>query len=212
MSAGKNAKVAPVNFSGNTRAQLFDIIRRRSMAFLQGYQHIGICGADRAGIAVGHVDAAVRQPDVVDDIVHLAGRDDLADGLLNKIAQTGSLLDAGAGRGADMHENWPELTVGKKFSPRNGASPKDRSTQREEPGNEGFGPAESEREQRPVAVAELREVVLEALLEPLEGIARTKGRSGGVPLRAVTLMAAAVHALACAANSSPSSEPRCGRG
>jgi len=45
----------------------------------------------------------------------IAGRDDLADGLLNKIAQTGSFLDAGAGWGADMHENlagidgWEEI-------------------------------------------------------------------------------------------------------
>ena len=122
------------------------------MAFLQGYQHIGICGADRAAIAVGHVDAAVRQPDVVDDIVHLAGRDDLADGLLNKIAQTGSLLDPGARRGADMHENLAGIDGWEEVLAEERRQSEGQEHAREEPGNEGLGPAKSERKQRPVAL------------------------------------------------------------
>ena len=129
-------------------AQLFDIIRCRSMAFLQGYQHIGICGADRAAIAVGHVDAAVRQPDVIDDIVHLAGRDDLADGLLSKIAQTRRLLDPGSRRGADMHENLTRIDGGEKVLAEERRQSEGQEHAGEDPGNEGLGPAKSEQKQR----------------------------------------------------------------
>ena len=75
-----------MNFCWQHGAQLFDVIGRWSVALLQGYQHVGIFRPDRAGIAIGHVDAAVRQTDVVDDVVHLVERDNLADGVLDKIA------------------------------------------------------------------------------------------------------------------------------
>src|SRR5207244_3662346 len=45
------------------------------MVRLQRDLDVGVGGADDAGGAVHPVDAAVRQPDVVDDGVHLGGGD-----------------------------------------------------------------------------------------------------------------------------------------
>ena len=52
---------------------------------VQGDEDIGIRGADGSGIGVGHVDAADRQADVVDDRVQRLGRDDRPDGRLDLV-------------------------------------------------------------------------------------------------------------------------------
>ena len=53
-------------------------------------------------LAVGHVDAADRQADVVNDAIEFVGRDGLPDRLLDLIAELGGLLDPGADLSAQM--------------------------------------------------------------------------------------------------------------
>ena len=105
MSAGKNAKVGACELLGQQGAKLFDEIGRGRMALLQGYQYVGIFGPNCASIVVGHVDPAIGEPDVVDDVVDLFCRDNFADGVLDEITKTGRLLNTGACRGADVHKN-----------------------------------------------------------------------------------------------------------
>lgn len=142
MSAGKNAKVVPVN---------------------------GIFRPNRARIVVGHVDPAIGEPDVVD----LFCRDNFADGVLDEITKTGRLLNTGACRGTDVHKNLARINGREEVLAEERRKSEGNEHAAEKADNDGFGPAEGEREQRPVAVTDPCEVVLKALLEPLERIART---------------------------------------
>ena len=62
-------------FARQLAAQLVDVEVRGPVAGLERDQDIGVHGADRRRIAVGHVDGAVRQPDVVDDAGQLGRRE-----------------------------------------------------------------------------------------------------------------------------------------
>ena len=75
------------------------------MVFLQANQRIAVFRSDRAGILIGHVDAGNWQADIVDNIVELIGRNDVADGLLDQIEQTSGFFDPGARLGADVHQD-----------------------------------------------------------------------------------------------------------
>ena len=105
MSAGKNAKVVPVNFWGN---KVRSFLMKSAVGEWPSFKVISTsasCGPNRASIVVGHVDSAIGEPDVVDDVVDLFCRDNFADGVLDEITKTGRLLNTGACRGADVHEN-----------------------------------------------------------------------------------------------------------
>ncbi len=75
------------------------------MVFLQADQRIAVFRADGAGVLVGHVDAAIRQADIVDDVVELRLGNDLTHGLLDLIEQSCGFLDARAGLRPDVHQN-----------------------------------------------------------------------------------------------------------
>ena len=61
-------------------SQFLDILVGGGVIRLEADQGIAVLRADRAGVLIGHVDAGKRQPDIVDDIVELVGRDGAADG------------------------------------------------------------------------------------------------------------------------------------
>ena len=63
----------------------------------------------------------------------------LTNGLFDLFEQPRGLLDAGAGLGAHVHQDLPESTDGKKFSPRNGQRPNDSMTQARNPAMKVFG-------------------------------------------------------------------------
>ena len=86
-------------------AQLLDEVRGRSVALLEADQGVAVLGSDRAGVLVGHVNAGKRQPDIVDDVVELIGRDGLADSLFDQVEQARGFLDTRAGLGAHVHQD-----------------------------------------------------------------------------------------------------------
>ena len=141
MSAGQEREGRAGKFLRQQGAQLAHEVLGRPMVFLEADQGVAVRRSDRAGVLVGHVDAGERQADIVDDIVELIGRDGLADRLLDEIEQPRGLLDAGAGLGADVHQNLPESTAGKKFWPRNGHRPKETTTQARKPAMKVLGKA-----------------------------------------------------------------------
>ena len=107
MSAGRNEKVVPGNFCGRRVRSSLDVARGRRVALLERDQRIAVLGADGASVLVGHVDAAERQADVVDDVVDLRRRDDAAHRLLDELEEARGLLDARAGLGAHVHQDLP---------------------------------------------------------------------------------------------------------
>ena len=111
------------------------------MVFLQSYEHIGICRPNRATIVVGHVDAAIGEPNVVNNVVQLAGGDNVADGVLDKITQTRRLLNTGACWRADMHKNLTGIDGGKKVLSEEWQQSKGENYAGDEPGSERLGSA-----------------------------------------------------------------------
>ena len=75
------------------------------MVFFQADERVAVLRTDGAGILIGHVDAAVRQTDIVHNVIELCGRNGLAHSLLNEIKQPCRFLDASARLRADMHQN-----------------------------------------------------------------------------------------------------------
>src|SRR5260370_8856264 len=74
--------------------KIVDIAGRLMVVLGEAYQDVGIGSADRRRIAVGEVNPAVGQSDIVDDAGNLAGWKLLFDESFNHIAETRRLLNA----------------------------------------------------------------------------------------------------------------------
>jgi hypothetical protein len=66
-------------------AKPLDIVCGRCVVFFQTDQRVAVLRTNGAGILIGHVNAAVGQPNIVDNIVDLSGRNDLTHCLLNLV-------------------------------------------------------------------------------------------------------------------------------
>ena len=63
---GLEEKLHAGEFAGETLAEIVDVLARGTAAFgLELDEDFGVGGADRAGVAVGEIDAGVGQADVV---------------------------------------------------------------------------------------------------------------------------------------------------
>ena len=116
------------------------------MILLQADEGVAVFRPDRSGILVGHIDAAVRQPDVVDDVVELLRRDGPADDLLDEIELTRRLLDARAGLGAHMHQDLPGIHGGEKVLAQEREQAEGEQYADEKSGDESFRSTEGERQ------------------------------------------------------------------
>ena len=146
-------------------AQPLDVVGGRCVIFLQADQRVAVLRADGAGVLIGHVDAGERQADIVDDIVELIGRNDAAHGLFDQIEQAGGFLDAGAGLGADMHQDLPGIDRRKEVLAQERPEAEGEHDARQEAADEGFRAAKRQRQQRAIAVAEAREAQPQILAE-----------------------------------------------
>ncbi len=75
-------------------SKLVNVVIRGMVVGRKRNKNVGIGCADWSRIAIGKIDAAVRQADVIDDIVHFAWRNLLSNRLLDLIAKVGGFLDA----------------------------------------------------------------------------------------------------------------------
>jgi hypothetical protein len=145
-------------------------------------QDVGVAGADRCGVAVGQVDAAIGQPDVVDDGDQLVAWDGGADHLIDLVAQPGGLLDAGTGAPPQVQLELAAVDLGEEIL----AQPRQQDGHGEQAGAEEArqepGTArQAGGEETPVAAAQPLEPPLEALLEAHQRIAaRLPGGRRGV--------------------------------
>ena len=76
---GQEVKSDARKILGQFDAQIVDVFGGGMMILGQLDQDVGVAGADGRGIAVGKIDAAVGQPDVVDDADEFGLRNLLAD-------------------------------------------------------------------------------------------------------------------------------------
>src|SRR5579862_9168651 len=84
------------------QAQLVDVFSGRVMVRRQGNKHVRIRSSYRRRVAVGKVDATVRQTDIVDDALDLVPGDLLTDGSFHQIAQERGVFYAHTGWPAEM--------------------------------------------------------------------------------------------------------------
>jgi len=95
---------------------------------LERDENIAVADAQSRVVAECQVETARGDADVIDDVIDLARRDDLAD-LVFDIGEDGlRLFDARAGGRPGMQPQLPESTVGKKSSPTKTDSPRDATT------------------------------------------------------------------------------------
>ncbi len=105
MSAGRNENVVPGKARRQFFAQRADVFGRGPVVFVQLDLDFAVLRADGAGVVVGHVDAADRKADIVDQRRKIFRRNDLADRLFDFGELLRALLDAGADARAHMHQD-----------------------------------------------------------------------------------------------------------
>src|SRR5262249_60679516 len=104
-SGGEERKGDVGEGRGQALPQLPDIVGGGAVRRLQGHEDVRVTGAERAGGVVHVIDVAIRQADVVEDVVELGGRNRLPHGVLDEVHQPGGFFNACAGFGADMEED-----------------------------------------------------------------------------------------------------------
>jgi hypothetical protein len=87
------------------------------MPVLQRHQDHAVIDSDRRAVRKGKIIQPGRQTDVVDNQLALAGRDDVADLVLDSLEDLLGLLDAGAGRSADVKLDLPAIDERKEVAP-----------------------------------------------------------------------------------------------
>jgi hypothetical protein len=84
---------------------------------LERHQDHAVIDADRRAVGEGQIIEADRQADIVDDQLALLRRDDLADLVLDSLEDLLGLLDARAGRGADVQLDLPGIDDREEVAP-----------------------------------------------------------------------------------------------
>src|SRR6202166_2281768 len=112
---GQEVKGRAGIFAGQRLSQALHIVCRSVVIFVEGHQNIGVARSDEARGAVHEIDGAVRQADIVQDVVYFALRDLAADGALNEVAQLRGLFDSRAALGAEVQDELTAVGVGKEI-------------------------------------------------------------------------------------------------
>jgi hypothetical protein len=89
-------------FAREAQPQPAHVLGAGMMIVRERHQDVGIAGADGRRRAVGEINGAIGQSDIVYDARQFAGGDFLADRIFHQVAQTGGFFDASAGRSAQM--------------------------------------------------------------------------------------------------------------
>src|ERR1700688_3315043 len=112
---GQEVKGRAGIFAGQRLSQALNIICCSVVIFVEGHQNIGVARSDEARGAVHEIDGAVRQPNIVQDVVHFALGDLAADGALNEVAKLGGFFDASTALGTEMQDELTAVGVRKEI-------------------------------------------------------------------------------------------------
>ena len=97
------------------------------MLGLQRDLNLGVVRADRPRIAVGEIDARIRQADVIEDRMDLARRDLLPQGPFDLVAEPRRLFHPQAGPCAHMQTEQAGIDRGKEILAQNREQPQERT-------------------------------------------------------------------------------------
>src|SRR5208337_494153 len=114
---GLEEKLHAGKFAGEALAQFVDVLARGTAAFgLQLDKDFGVGRADSAGVAIGEIDAGIRQADVIKNGDEVAIGDGVADYRVDLIGEPGGLLNAQAGAGAHVQANLAGVHAGEEVA------------------------------------------------------------------------------------------------
>src|SRR5208283_6070181 len=133
-------------------------------------QQIGVDDADRAGIAVGEIDAADGQPDVVDDRGQRRSGKEAANCGLYVVAKNPHVLDTRADRRAQVQLDLRPLDRGEEVLTEKGREPEGERDHAEQANDKGPWPRQQAVQQLAIAFAHALESMHEAALKPDERI------------------------------------------
>jgi hypothetical protein len=119
---------------------------------------------------VHEIDRAVRETDVIKDVIHLAPGDLPTDRSLNQIAELSGFLDSRAAFGTEMEDELTAVGVRKEILPEPWHEKKRRGAGKKKCGDEEGPPTDKCDEQCVIDIPKAPEASLERLLEPHEGI------------------------------------------
>ena len=127
--------------------------------------------ADRSGVVVGHVDAAGRRADIVNEGREFVGRNDLADRFFDLRELLRRLFDAGSDAHACMHQDLSGVDGGEEIPAKERRQRKGRNHDRQKAAHETQPVTERENKQLAIDPAELLEPPLETALHSHQRIA-----------------------------------------
>ena len=93
------------------------------MILFKGHQNIRVRRTDGAGGALDVINRAVRQTDVVQNIVQFLGRNDTADRVFHEIGKPRGFFNTCAGLGAKMEDKLAAVGIRKKIFTEPGDQP-----------------------------------------------------------------------------------------
>jgi hypothetical protein len=104
-------------FFGKLAAEFLDIAVGGLVALLERDQDFAVERPDGAGIAVGQVDAAIGQAEIVEHRLQFITRNDGPHEFIDQIGEAGGLLDACAGRRPHVQADGGGVDAGKEILP-----------------------------------------------------------------------------------------------
>jgi len=137
---------------------------------LEADQDVGVANADGAGVVIGHVDAADREPDVADDAVELIGGNDTVNGGPDPVGQTGRLLDPCSRGGADMQLDLAAIHGREEVLAEIGRKAERQNAENQESGDHLDPVAQTELQQALIGFADVFEHVLKPRWKRASGL------------------------------------------
>src|ERR1017187_5579213 len=135
---------------------------------LERYQNVPVAVAQSSVGQVLGIQGAVRQADVVENVVDLRSWNFLADLSLHQVEQARGFFNAHSGRAADMENELPAVGLGEEVFAKERYENESRKTKPEERRNEDASTEDESLQKRVVPFAHTLKNVLEALVKMRE--------------------------------------------
>ena len=138
----------------------------------QTHKNVSVRRPHRGRIAVRKIDAAIGQTYVVNDALHLFGRNLPPNGLLDLVTKVGGFFNSHSGGSSEMKFEGASVHTGEEIAPQPGDQNGQRAEAAGEEHNQECTPMlEASLQQTPIALAEFFEGFLKTLLDSYEWIA-----------------------------------------
>src|SRR5579863_4835659 len=152
--------------------EFFDISGRWMMPGLKRYQDLGVEVADRFAVAVGEVDSACRQADIVENTSQLGSRNDAADHVFGFAGNARGFFDSSAGRSPQMKTQLSGVDRGEEVLPQPGDDQRNaRDAEYEEASHKHFAVIQAKLKQIGVASAQRLKAVFKGVMNAGEDAA-----------------------------------------